>query len=261
MNQIKKKILEISIADVTLQSIGYKFNKLMNSTGKITVFGINPHSFNFSFVDEEFKRYITEASIAYPEGIGTIIASRMLGTPLSQKTTLMDFIYKIFKLAERKKWSVFILGGKKNICSKASENLQKQFPKLKIVGFNSGYFNKEQEREIIKKINKKEPKIVFVAMGTPKQELWIGRNLKKINAKAFFGIGGSIDVIAGKSKRAPNWMHKNGLEWFYRLFKDPSRLWKRYIIGNLIFVLIVILVLLKINLAKQISKKFPREYI
>lgn len=230
-----KDVLGVHVADVTLKNIIPIVVDLIEKDKKITVFGANPHAINTYQKDIDLKKAFDNATLIYPEGIGTVLASRILGNPLRQKTTLMDFIYDVFKICEEKRLKVYILGGREEVSKKALLNLKNMYPNLKIYG-QHGYFSKNETKQIIADINKVKPKILFVAMGTPMQEVWIDRYKGKIEAKAFFGIGGSIDIIAGVIPRAPKIIRRVGLEWIYRTYREPGRLWKRYLIGNIIFI-------------------------
>lgn len=237
MNSVEyktKKVLGINVADITLKNIASAITDLINGSEKVTVFGANSHAINTYQKDIDLKKAFDNATLIYPEGAGTVLASKILGNPLGQKTTLMDFILRFLGICEEKKWSVYVLGGREEISQKALNNLKNKFTNLKIYGHH-GYFSKNETKQILADINKVKPKILFVAMGTPMQEVWIDRYKGKIEAKAFFGIGGSIDIIAGVVPRAPKIMTSNGFEWLYRFYKEPGRLWKRYLIGNVEF--------------------------
>ncbi len=235
-----KNILGVKVADVTLETIDRILENLIKSPGKKTVFGANPHAINFYQKNKEFKRALDHASLIYPEGTGTFLASKILGKPLSGRTNLLDFIFNLLRTAEIKRWPLYVLGGSDKVSKNAIKNLKKEFPKLKVDG-NHGYFIRDDVNLVISEINRQKPKILFVAMGTPKQEIWIHEHMDKIDAKAFFGIGGSVDIIAGRLPRAPLWIRKVGLEWFYRTYKEPRRLWYRYLVGNIIFLFRVFL--------------------
>ncbi len=234
-----KQIFDIPVANTSLKEIIPLINTLIETSNKKTFFGLNSHNLSVSLKNKGYKQALQKATMVYPEGIGTIIISNIVGSKLKGKTTLMDFIYEILSSAEKNKWSVYLLGGKPNIAKEAVAEIKKKFPKIKISGSDHGYFKPNQESSIIGKINKTNTDILFVALGSPTQELWIDRNLEKIKAKAFFGIGGSIDHLSGKIPRAPAWMHKHGLEWIFRLIKEPKRLWRRYLLENFILLGIV----------------------
>lgn len=236
MNFSTKSILDIPIADVTPSTIVPLIASLIESPGKKFFFGANPYGFNLTLTNNKFKKTMQKASLVYPEGKGTILASWILGQPLRQRTNFLDFAFDVFTLAQKKKWSIYLLGGTEEVGISAMQTLKKKFPDLKIAGFHNGYFDQKTEKDILNDINKKKPTILYVAMSPPLQELWIARNAGKLNVKAFFTIGGAIDIIAGDIPRAPQWMRNFGLEWLFRIVQEPRRLWKKYLIGNIIFL-------------------------
>ncbi len=232
---LRRNILGVPVANVDLNNIASIVLDLIKTGKKKSFLCANPQTINLYQTNKNFRRAINRASFIFPEGIGTVIASRILRKPLKERTNLLDFIFKVLEYAQSKKWSLYILGGTKNVSKRAVENLKKRFPRLKVNG-RDGYFNEQEASGVISEINKAKPKILFVAMGMPKQELWIDQNMKDIDASAFFGVGGAIDIIAGEIPRAPRWVRGIGFEWVYRAYKEPGRLWKRYLIGNTIFL-------------------------
>lgn len=171
--------------------------------------------------DEKLKSLLNEGDILTPDGIGVVIGSKILGTPLKSRCAGYDVACELLKRGEKEKLSFYFFGSKEEIGIKAKENLLKKYPNLKIAGTHSGYFNEDEDIASI--INEKNPDIVFVCLGAPKQEKWIHDNKDKLQGKVLMGLGGSLDVFAGAVKRAPDIFIKLNLEWFYRLIKQPSR--------------------------------------
>lgn len=240
-----KEILSLPVADITLSEILPIISSLINSRGIKTIYYANPHTFNLYFLDSEFKKALMNADLIFPEGTGTVFISKLFGKSLKGKTPFLDFMDSLFQLAQNKGWKIYILGGTKVVNSAAVKNLSKQYPSLKIIGSHHGYFNLVEEAEIIQTIELKKPNILFVAMSPPIQEKWIHNNQNKINAGAAIAIGGAIDILAGKYARAPQWMQKIGLEWLFRVYQEPARLGKKYLIGNMLFFLVALLLSLK----------------
>lgn len=207
--------------------------------GKKTFFYVDAQHFNIANKDSAYKKILQRATFVHASGIGPVLASRILGQPLPERTPTPDFIEEFFAKAAEKKWSFYLLGGEENVAKKTAELLRKKFPDLTIVGYNHGFFTKNSE--IVEKINQAKPDIILVGMGPPIQEKWIEDNKDKINAKVFWAVGALFDILSGKRKRAPKWMQGLGLEWVYRVGQEPRRLWKRYLFGNLVFFLTVFL--------------------
>jgi N-acetylglucosaminyldiphosphoundecaprenol N-acetyl-beta-D-mannosaminyltransferase len=171
----------------------------------------------------------------------------MLNNPLLENLNGTDMLPYLCENAVKNRFRIFLLGAQPGVAEKAKANLIKKFNGLQISGTQHGYFGKEEEQKVIEKINKSKTDILLVALGVPKQEKWICGNLSKLQVKVAMGVGGLFDFYSGKIKRAPRWMREVGLEWLYRVLQEPKRMWRRYIIGNPLFLLRVI----KWKMAKQ----------
>lgn len=182
--------------------------------------------------DEKIKGIINNSDLVIPDGIGLIYGSKIRGKPLKERVTGFDLSIKLLEIANEKGYSLYLLGGKEGVAKKAGENILKRYPNIKLAGFHHGYFkgshtgynNYEEEMEIIDEINKAKPDIIFVGLGFPKQETWIAANKDRLPGKVIIGNGGTMDVLAGKSKRAPEIFQRLGLEWLYRLIQEPRRI-------------------------------------
>ncbi|QQG44341.1 MAG: WecB/TagA/CpsF family glycosyltransferase [Candidatus Roizmanbacteria bacterium] len=237
----KKNILGVSIAATHPQNIVFIIkNLIISSKKKLTIFYVNAYCLLLAQKDETYKNILNKASLIYSGGYGPVFASKILGDPLFDRTPTPDFINKIFSLAEKEGWSFYFIGAKEESIRKALNKIKKEFPKLKILGYHNGYFNLRKEKNILKNINIKKPTILLVGMGSTTQEKWIYKNLKKLDVHVFWSVGALFDVISGYLPRAPVWMQKIGLEWVYRLKQEPRRLWKRYTIGNIKFIYLVL---------------------
>ena len=217
LDEMPKKIAEFALADKT------KF---------ITY--VNAHCINVSFTDFEYKKILQNADLVYTGGQGVIWASRFLGVRLPERVNILDFFDALTEQLIDKGITIYLLGGIPRIVKKTARVLKKKG--LKIVGSRSGFFDREEEKNIIKEINILRPNILMVGMGVPKQEKWIIRQLESMNVNLFWGVGAAFEWMAGYRKRAPAWMIKCGLEWLHRLYQQPKRLWKRYLLGNFFFI-------------------------
>lgn len=190
--------------------------------------------------DEEYKKILTEqTNIILPDGAGVVWAGRHLGYSVPERVAGFDLFKKLLTLANAKSYKVFFFGGAEGIAQKAAEIAKKENPNLQVVGTLNGYFKDDECEEIVKKINDSGADLLFVALGAPKQEKWLAQWKEKLQPKLLMGIGGSFDVLSGKTKRAPVWMQKAGLEWFFRLIKEPFR-FKRMFTALPQFVIMVL---------------------
>jgi len=229
--------------------LGLKFNNLnmgeainllkksIKSKSKTQVSFVNPDCFNKIFDDKEYYNVLQSSNLLFPDGIGVNIACKILDTPLKENINGTDMLPFLCEMAVENKYSIFLLGGKPGIPEDMKMNLLKKFPKLNIAGLNNGYFDKETEGDyIIDKINGSNADILLVAFGAPLQEKWILKNKEFLNCNVLMGVGGLFDFFSGNIPRAPKWMREIGLEWVFRLMQEPKRMWKRYIIGNPLFI-------------------------
>ena len=195
--------------------------------------------------DKEFKQIYKNAALVLTDGMPILWAARFLGTPLKEKISGSDLVPEICKLAERKGYKLFFLGGRPGAAQRAKEKLEEKFPFIKIVGAYAPSFGFEnypgEDEKIVKLIKESSPDILLVGLGTPKQEKWIYRHYKDLNVPVSIGVGATFEFIAGVIKRAPRWMQKSGLEWLWRLMREPERLWKRYLIDDMKFFWLVFL--------------------
>ena len=182
----------------------------------------NPEIVQMARRDEAFRGAVNSAGLVLADGIGIIIAGRILKTPLPEKVPGIDFATELFRKMAETKGSVYLLGAKPGVAEKARDKLTMAYPGLRIVGVSDGYFS--DDAPIIEKINAASPDLLLVCLGAPKQELWMAANLDKLNVKLCAGLGGSLDVFSGEVKRAPVFFRKLQLEWFYRLLSDPRRI-------------------------------------
>ncbi|MGC9328699.1 MAG: exopolysaccharide biosynthesis polyprenyl glycosylphosphotransferase, partial [Candidatus Hinthialibacter sp.] len=155
--------------------------------------------------------------------------------PLPERLNANDLLPQFCRRAEEKGHRIFLLGGEDGIAEKTKDDLLSKYPQLQIVGCHSGFFSERESDVVIEKIREAKPDILIVGMGAPKQELWIRRHLKELDVPVAWGVGGLLDYSAKGLRRAPSWMRKSGLEWFWRLCLEPRRLWRRYILGNILF--------------------------
>ncbi len=168
-----------------------------------------------------FKAYLDNALLVTADGIGIVIAARLLGRPLKQRVTGIDLTTALFQQAAVRKYRFYFVGAKPGVAQKAAENIRRDYPGIEIVGIEHGYFT--DDTRIIEDIKASKPDILLAALGMGKQEKWIAERVQPAGVPVSIGVGGSFDVFAGEAKRAPKWIQDAGIEWLYRLIKQPSR--------------------------------------
>ncbi len=190
------------------------------------VFTPNSEIIMVAHKDAEFCKTLNSGDLIVADGIGVVYASKILKAPLPERVAGFDLASKLIESVSDGSRSLYFFGGKPGVAELAIKNLTAQYPKLSVCGFSDGYFDTEKEKLIIEDIKTKKPDILLVCLGAPKQEKWIATHKDELGAKILLGVGGSLDVWAGTVERAPEKYQKAGLEWFYRLMKQPSRFFR-----------------------------------
>lgn len=172
----------------------------------------------------ELRAAVSRAYLSLPDSIGVFVAARILGIPLVERIPGIDFAERLLeKMGETGK-SVFLLGSKQGVAEKAADRLCEEYPGLVIAGTNDGYFTSGEEDMICDRINAASPDLLIVCLGSPRQELWMHKNAGRLNVGLMAGLGGTLDVFAGAVSRAPQKWRRAGLEWLYRLIREPGRI-------------------------------------
>lgn len=262
------RIAGIPINNFTYGEVLGRIDDLVKEKRKVYIVTANPEMVLNAVQDEKFLDVLRSAEIRTPDGTGILWAATYLSKPrrkrtlthylqlygsllsifvypksnhkvLKERVTGTDLLQKIVDRSQEKKWKIFLLGADEGVAARAAKRFLHNYPDAKIVGHFSGSPKEKDEDEICEIIDKSKPDILFVAYGSPHQEFWIHRNLFKLNSvKVAIGVGGAFDFYAGKVKRAPKWMQKIGIEWFWRLSCEPkrlSRIWSAtYVFAKLI---------------------------
>ncbi len=229
--QLKKKIFNINIVDKAPEGIIKLCNKRLKNNKKTFIITLNSLMVLRYYCNRQFQEAIKRADIIFADGYGIILASKIFNNEVKNHIPGIDFIYKLLGWAFENKLSVFLLGSRWEVVDKTCVNLKKWFTSARFLGKYSGFFSSDEEPKIIEGINKVAPDILFVGMGSPRQEIWISRNIEKLKAKVIIGIGGSFDVLSGYKKRAPALWRERNLEWLYRSFTAPGKLFNIFKIG------------------------------
>jgi len=193
--------------------------------------------------DVRMREAYARVDLSIPDGMPLVWASRLLRAPLPERVAGSDLVPALIERAAERGWGVYFLGGAPGAAALAAEVLVKRLPALRIVGIDAPRFDPsapaEDQAGVVARVREAKPDLVFVAFGAPKQEIWIHRWRDELRPAVMLGVGASLDFLAGKIPRAPRWMAKSGLEWVYRLSREPKRLWHRYLVRDPKFLMVV----------------------
>lgn len=220
----KVDILGVLVDKLTMDSALERLLEFLKEEKPHAVYTPNSEIIMRAYRDEKFLSVLNTAELITPDGIGVVYASRILKDPIAERVGGFDLSTHLIDAVSDGSASLYFFGGKPGVAETAKAKLCEKYPQLRVIGCQDGYFDAEKEQEIIRDIQEKKPDILFVCLGAPKQEEWILKHKHELGAKILMGIGGSLDVYAGVAERAPLSFQKIGLEWLYRLLKQPSRI-------------------------------------
>ena len=241
MNLHTISILNNTIANLTMNETIARVKDVIKTNKSINLADINAGKIIQINGDPELKKSIAISDVIQADGQAVVWASKFLGKPLKERVAGIDLLDNLVTLSHQEKFKIFFLGAKEEVVKGVVDTYTNQYSNAIIAGYRNGYFSPQQEAQIATDIAQSGAQLLFVAISSPIQENFLYRNqntLKKVNFK--MGVGGSFDVIAGYTKRAPKWMQNSGLEWFYRFLQEPERMWKRYLVGNSKFIYLVL---------------------
>ena len=189
--------------------------------------------------DPRIRDMVNQCALVNVDGQPVVWVSRLLGQPLKERVTGIDLMIRLFSEADARGYRLYFLGARKNVVEKVVDVVRTRYPGAQIAGWHDGYFSDAEEPELADEIARTRPHILFVAISSPKKELFLARWKERIQAPFVMGVGGSFDVVAGLVRRAPAWMQRAGLEWLFRLLQEPRRMWRRYLVEDMRFLRLV----------------------
>jgi N-acetylglucosaminyldiphosphoundecaprenol N-acetyl-beta-D-mannosaminyltransferase len=191
--------------------------------------------------DPQLRRIINDCALVNVDGMPVVWASRLLGKPLKERVAGVDLFEALMRRAGEKGWRVYLFGAREEVVSEVAATYQRKYPQLVLAGWRDGYWQGEaEEASVAGQIRDARPDLLFVAISSPKKEQFLGRWQAEMRVPFAMGVGGTFDVAIGRVKRAPLWMQKAGLEWFYRFLQEPRRMFRRYFIDDMAFIWLLI---------------------
>ena len=210
------------------------------SKNRVVIANVNVHALNLACELPYLRKFFNSAEIVFCDGFGVALATRLLGQTPPKRLTPPDWVPELARAAQTRNLSLYLLGSRVGVADEAAQRLLLQFPGLRIAGTHHGYFDKThssaESEAVVDAINAARPDILLVGFGMPLQERWMMENRGRLQVNVAIPVGALFDYLAGEVPRAPRWMTDHGLEWLGRLVVEPRRLWRRYLIGNPIFL-------------------------
>ena len=219
---MRKQVMELSFDDVTMDGAVAAAMTALRAGDRCRVVTPNAEFGLLARTDGRFRAVLNESQLVLPDGVGVLYAARILGAPIAQRVGGCDFAQALCAAMAAEGRRLFLLGAKPGVAEAAGERLRQTYPGLVVAGTRDGYF--KEDAEAVAAIRAAAPDAVFVCLGAPKQEFFMADHGGEIDAPVLVGLGGTLDVLAGTVKRAPAFFQKAGLEWFYRLCKEPRRI-------------------------------------
>ncbi|HEX2946783.1 MAG TPA: WecB/TagA/CpsF family glycosyltransferase [Clostridia bacterium] len=221
--RITIEILGIPVDSITMTEAVEKVGTFISDGGIHTIFTPNAEIMMAAHRNPELASILTGADMLTADGAGVVLASKILNKALPEKVSGFDLVKKVFETYSKDGIRCFLFGSKPGVSEAAAERIRNDYPGVIVAGCRNGYFTDEDDADIVNTINSANADILLVALGAPKQEMWINSHLGRLNCKVCIGVGGTIDVFSGNTKLAPDFFRRNGLEWLYRLCKEPKR--------------------------------------
>lgn len=218
------KILGIDVLRISKDEALNKFKDFLNDDKCSHIVTLNPEMIIEAQTNTEFKALLDCAELVFPDGIGVVYASKLVGSPVPERITGIDFSRSALEILGERGGSAYFLGAKPGIAEAAAKKISEEISGLRIVGYHDGYFKSEDEEALIDEINASGADMLCLALGAPKQEFFAQRYKNRLKCKVVIGIGGSFDVWSGTLKRAPQFYIDHNVEWLYRLIQEPKRI-------------------------------------
>ncbi|MDQ4004174.1 MAG: WecB/TagA/CpsF family glycosyltransferase [Actinomycetota bacterium] len=237
-------ILGVRVNPISVTELHAEILKAVRGGDHALILNVNVHALNLCYRDAALRAFFNSAPVVFCDGAGVMLAARILGTRLPERITYADWAPKLASFAESEGISLFFLGARPGVTEKAAARLLARHPKLRVVGIHHGYFDHAPEspenEAVLEEINAVRPDILLVGFGMPLQERWLMQNWDRIDARVALTGGAVFDYVSGELERGPRILVDNGFEWLARFLIEPRRLWRRYVIGNPLFLLRVL---------------------
>lgn len=244
MEPVKKySVLGVNISAVNIADAGHSIDSLIKGKKKKYVCVVPVSVIMVCQDNDDYKDIVNKAQLATPDGMPVVWLGRLKGHKNVRRTYGPDLMLYLCDKGQSRGYRHYFYGATAQVCEKLEKRLKERFPRMNVVGKYSPPLSDEcvvESPDVMDRINQAGPDILWVALGSPKQDFWMHKHRDKLEVPVMIGVGAAFDFLSGEKKQAPKWMQKAGLEWFFRLLCEPRRLWKRYLIGNSRFLFLIL---------------------
>ena len=233
-------VLGVNVSALTTSELHARIYDGIKHNQKALILNVNANCLNLAYRLPWLRQLLNSSELVFCDGFGVMLGARILGHRIPQRITYADRVWQLAEFAEPRGITFFFLGARPGVAQNAAKRVRERFPDLRIIDVQHGYFDKspgsKENEAVLQKINASRPNILVIGFGMPLQERWLAENWPRINANIALTGGAVFDYVSGDLSRAPRWMTDHGLEWLGRLLIEPRRLWKRYLVGNPLFL-------------------------
>jgi N-acetylglucosaminyldiphosphoundecaprenol N-acetyl-beta-D-mannosaminyltransferase len=233
-------VLGVKISAITLDDLLNAITQIVRRNARARISTMNIHGVNLACESPDYRALVNQCELVVCDGFGLKWGARLLGARLPERLTQADFAPRLAARAAREGFSLFFLGGGPGVAEKAAHKMRERFPNLKIAGTQHGHFDlapqSAENAAVLRAINAARPNFLFVGLGMPRQDRWLIENWDRLAVNVAMTCGALFTYLSGENPRGPRWMTQHGLEWLFRLMVEPRRLWRRYLLGNPLFL-------------------------
>lgn len=233
-------VLGVGVDPLTVEELHSEIRRLVRGCAGALVLNVNAHALNLCYEDASLREFFNGAEVVFCDGAGVALAARLLGGRLPARITYADWAWSLAAFAAAEGFSLFFLGARPGVAQEAAERLRERHPGLEICGSHHGYFDRRagspENEAVVREINAARPDILLVGLGMPLQERWLMENRERLAFGVALTGGAVFDYVSERLRRGPRLLTENGFEWLARLLAEPRRLWRRYLVGNPVFL-------------------------
>jgi N-acetylglucosaminyldiphosphoundecaprenol N-acetyl-beta-D-mannosaminyltransferase len=231
-------VIGVSVDPLTAADLSERVERILQNGSSATLAYVHVHGINLAYSDSTLAKFFNSTDITYCDGEGVRLGAKALGYRIPERIALTDWVWDLLRICGVRGARVYMLGSHSDVVEEAARVIKERYPTLNLVGYHHGYFEKEgsASEKVVEEINRLQPDVLLIGFGMPLQEHWLLRYRSRLRVNLVLTAGSCFDYVSGRKKRCPRWMAQHGLEWLFRFVQEPRRLFKRYVIGNPLFL-------------------------